>query len=46
MGGRGERSKPELSILLESGTFYFALTTVRLRRQRSENCPINPDDSL
>jgi hypothetical protein len=27
MGGRGERSKPELSILLESGTFYFALTS-------------------
>ena len=26
-GGRTDRSKPELSILLESGTFYFALTT-------------------
>src|SRR5229473_543790 len=25
-GGRADRSKPELSTLLESGTFYFALT--------------------
>jgi hypothetical protein len=30
MGGRGERSKPELSILLESGTFYFALTCIAI----------------
>ena len=28
-GGRADHSKPELSTLLESGTFYFALTPVR-----------------
>src|SRR3954447_8270305 len=30
-GGRAGRLKPELSTLLESGTFYFALTAVLSR---------------
>src|ERR1035438_4146822 len=32
-GGRADHSKPELSTLLESGTFYFALTGL-------ERCPV------
>jgi hypothetical protein len=33
-GGRSAHSKPELSTLLESGTFYFALTPARIGTPR------------
>jgi len=38
-GSRADRSKPELSTLLESGTFYFALTRFQRKRPRPEESP-------
>src|SRR6266487_3768120 len=38
MGGPDDHSKPELSTLLESGTFYFALTEENAARKMLREC--------